>query len=127
MTAHPHAGKSFFPDLPIVTRPRHYTLFALEPLFALASLTVPLLPQTTQGPNREILDWLYRLVAFVDSVQAGPAEVEVDSGQRHATKIGYFKRILDRWEGRAVEETEVDGSLWEKGWRDWSRLAWAMI
>ena len=128
ISTHPDPANTLFPPHRLGTRPRHNTLFTLEPLCILASLTVPNLTDACPAcPEEEIISWLEEIVAFADQIQAGPMDVVESSDERRQVKIGFFKRILTRWRGGELEEAEVDGSLWPGGWWEWSRVAWAMM
>jgi hypothetical protein len=66
-----HSGpESFLKNELKRTRPRHYTLFTLEPTFILAALTA----RSGYSPPSDILDFLRTLLAFAKGVQPGEIE-----------------------------------------------------
>lgn len=105
------------------TRPRHYVLFSIEPLFLLARCTF--------GNGNDIpaqtFTALGGLLNFAKTVPPGPIEVESDNDPRHGARIAWFERMLTRWSGGTPSESDPDGSAWEGGWNQPARLAWAMI
>lgn len=103
------------------TRPRHYVLFALEAVFILAGVAME------GGPQESVTSWLASLVAFARSVPASEMEQDVDNDQRYGLKLAWFERQLARWTGQPVADVDPDGSAWEGGWNQRSRLAWALI
>lgn len=136
ITGHPIPA-TLFPADRLGSRPRHNTMFALEPLFILASLTMPddptiqpndgIISPASVSPSDETLSWLDETVKFVSCIAAGSSEILAESDERQEAKIANFRRILKHWRGEAVEDTKMDGSAWAGGWREWSKLAWAMI
>jgi hypothetical protein len=142
MAEHPRPGETLFVQALSRARPRHNTLFALEPLFILASLTIPERPiqssdelqadKTTDGlaqlaPSEDVLFWLEKVVCIAVRTKPSAIEINIDSDERQEIKLWFFLRQIRRWRGKSVEDVEVDGSPWEGGWRDWSKLAWIMI
>ena len=105
------------------TRPAHYALFTLEPLFLLAALTTgPDVPV----PEPWIVEWLRRLVEHARGIPLGEIEVIRERGGRYAVRLKWFEKMLARWEGSEYGEV-LDGSLWELGWRDFGTLSWGLI
>lgn len=104
------------------TRPRHYVLFVVEPLFLLTRVAAG-----TTGVLPESVNALGAMVEFARSVPVGQIEAESDNDARHAIRLSWFERILSRWGPGTVSDSEPDGSAWEGGWNQPSRLAWAMI
>jgi hypothetical protein len=104
------------------SRPRHYVLFTLEPLFLLTRIaagTGPLKP-VYAGNLGISLD-------FARDVPPGVIEYESDSDPRYGAQLAWFERILARWTASAVPDGGPDGSHWDGGWNQAARLAWAMI
>lgn len=105
------------------TKPRHYTLFALESLFEIATVA----GGGANPPPPAIIVTLNGLVEFARTVQPGQLDCESDNDARYGPKLAWFQRVLDRWEGKAVSDEDPDGSAWEGGWNQRTRLAWALI
>ncbi|ORX37536.1 alginate lyase-domain-containing protein [Kockovaella imperatae] len=93
------------------TRPRHYTVFMLEPTFILADLTSP----PGQSPDQRVLTYLDALLDFADTIKPGPIEGKVDNDQRFFAKLAWFRKRLSVWKGHA-SSLRLDDSLWEGGW-----------
>jgi hypothetical protein len=123
LTAHPEPETYFSPDR-LRIRPRHNTLFALEPLFILASLCIK---SGETAPGKEIMQWLERMVRFASGMSPGVVEMEVDFDERQAIKLGFFVRNLQRWRGAEIAHVGIDDAPWPGGWKNWSKMAWLMI
>jgi hypothetical protein len=104
------------------TRPRHYVLFVIEPLFLLARVSAG-----DSGVSPDVVSALSGMVEFARSVPAGAIEAETDNDTRHGIRLAWYSRILARWAGQEVPAVDPDGSAWEGGWNQASRLAWAMV
>lgn len=73
------------------------------------------------------MQWLGSLVQFARGVPAAPMEVDVDNDQRYGIKLQWFEKQLARWQGQPIAEGDPDGSAWEGGWNQRTRLTWALI
>lgn len=104
------------------TRPAHYALFTLEPLFLLAALTTP----GNTAPTRSIITWLQSLVEYARGIPIGEIESVRERGERVMVKLRWFEKMLARWEGRDYDQG-LDGSLWESGWKDFATLLWDLL
>ena len=104
------------------TRPRHYTLFMLEPTFILAGFAAP----PGKSPPQTILQSLEAMLEFARAVKGREIEVEVDNDERYFIKLGWFERKLSGWKGGGTSK-ELDGSGWSKGWNQYSKLLWSVL
>lgn len=104
------------------TRPAHYALFTLEPLFLLAALTT----SDNTAPPGWIITWLQGLVDYARGIPIGEIESVREKGERVNVKLRWFEKMLDRWGGKEYDQ-ELDGSLWELGWKDFAILLWGLV
>jgi len=105
------------------TRPRHYVLFVVEPLFLLTRIAAG-----NTGVLPELTNALGAILEFARTVPAGAIEAESDNDLRHGIRLSWFERMLAHWAPAGGQTgDEPDGSGWEGGWNQPSRLAWAMI
>ena len=102
------------------TRPRHYTLFMLEPTFIIADWTA----SRGSAPGDAVLRALRTLLDFARTVKGGDIEVEVDNGMRYAAKLAWFEKFLTTWSGQP-KSGELDGSGWKGGWNQYAKLLWS--
>ncbi|ORY34565.1 alginate lyase-domain-containing protein [Naematelia encephala] len=124
MTRYPEPAAFFAQDLNR-TRPRHYTLFALEPTFILVDLTrVSPLP-----PPAHILTYIENLIDFAHTVKPGAIEVPLEMEGRYERQIAWFQRMLAAWKGSPVGSGGdlPDGEGWSKGWDMWMRTMWGFV
>ncbi|WVQ66487.1 uncharacterized protein L199_004668 [Kwoniella botswanensis] len=109
--------------------PRHKCLFTLEPLFMLASLTVPL--HHEQGISDDIKTYLRECVEYVKSVEQGPIESPLEDDIRYMARVAWFERILYGWNGQGERDAEgkeePSGEGWENGWSARMRIMWGFI
>ncbi|KAK4684164.1 hypothetical protein P7C73_g6037, partial [Tremellales sp. Uapishka_1] len=102
------------------TRPRHYVLFTLEPLFILLSpLSASLPPHITV--------YVEQLLQFARSVKRGEIERDLEEDVRYFAKLAWFERMWSRWRGEKVVEAEPEGKGWQGGWNQSARLDWGFI
>ncbi|EIW71319.1 hypothetical protein TREMEDRAFT_67696 [Tremella mesenterica DSM 1558] len=112
--------ESFFSREVSRTRPRHYTLFTLEPVFLLSS-------QTGKIPPDNVYGYLRDLVEYARHVMGSPIEIEVDDDPRYFAKLEWFETMLKRWSGQSKKTEEPDGTQWDGGWNQFARLLWGFI
>jgi hypothetical protein len=103
-------------------RPAHYSLFTLEPLFLLSALSTA--DQAT--PEDWAITWLKDLVEYARNIPVGNIEVVRERDGRVELKLRWFEKMLARWEHRDYTG-ELDGSLWELGWKDFAKLLWGFL
>lgn len=118
MTRYPDS-KSFFAQELQRTRPRHYTLFILEPCFIIAGAS-------GDPPSHRILAYLHALVSFAKTVQPGELEVDADNDERYRIKLRWFEKMLDRWDGHEAKY-DLEGAPWEGGWNMFARISWGLL
>ncbi|RXK37503.1 hypothetical protein M231_05224 [Tremella mesenterica] len=112
--------ESFFSRELSRTRPRHYTLFTLEPVFLLSS-------QTGKIPPDDVYQYLRDLVEYARHVTGSPIEIEVDDNPRYFAKLEWFETMLKRWSGQSKKTEEPDGTQWDGGWNQFARVLWGFI
>lgn len=104
------------------TRPAHYVLFTIEPLFLLAGLSV----SSGHAPEDRISEWFRALIEYVRGIPLGEIEGKREGGGRVDVKLRWFEKMLARWEDKEYIQ-DLDGSLWELGWRDFDTLSWGLL
>ncbi|WVQ76051.1 hypothetical protein IAR50_005687 [Cryptococcus sp. DSM 104548] len=122
---HPTAETLFVRELKR-TRPRHYALFALQPLFILARLTLSSSPPT-YSPS--LLQYLAELLHVVPRIEPGKIERPLQTeGGRFEAVLAWYKKMLQSMTGENREWSDVpDGSGWEGGWQERAKVMWGFV
>ncbi|WVO16527.1 DNA phosphorothioation-dependent restriction protein DptG [Cryptococcus depauperatus] len=106
-------------------RPRHSTLFALEPIFIMAALTYS---SELEKPSKKIVNYLTDLVNWAKTVEPGDIERPLEEQGRFEAKLGWFERMLKRWSGEEVATVDPQGeNLWEEGWKKRMKVTWGFL
>ncbi|WVQ83356.1 hypothetical protein IAT38_005495 [Cryptococcus sp. DSM 104549] len=123
-SAHPTPEQYFAHELER-TRPRHYTLFALESLFILAELTLSQQRQVTPEVGR----YLRVLLDFAKAVKPGKLEETLEAEERYRPQWAWYERMLAGWTGKGDRGGEApDGRGWEGGeWTQRMRMIWGFV
>ncbi|OXC70416.1 hypothetical protein AYX13_00891 [Cryptococcus neoformans] len=119
-----HPPKKFFEHELQRTRPRHYTLFALEPLFILAELTLP----SSRRLDKYIAQYLRDLLEFAKQVAPGEIERPLEEQGRYEGRWQWYERMLTGWTGQGQRGgEEPNGRAWEGGFTQRMRMIWGFI
>ncbi|WVN89459.1 uncharacterized protein L203_104682 [Cryptococcus depauperatus CBS 7841] len=106
------------------TRPRHYTLFALEPLFIIAELTL----DSSRQLDRKIGQCMRDLLEFAKNVQPGEMEKPLEEEGRYEGQWQWYERMMAAWTGEGQRGgEEVNGKAWEAGFTQRMRMLWGFI
>ncbi|ODN82209.1 hypothetical protein L202_02497 [Cryptococcus amylolentus CBS 6039] len=108
------------------TRPRHYALFALQPLFILARLTGQS-SSPTYSPT--LLQYLTELVDLLSHIEPGAMERPLeDEGGRYEAVSAWYQKMLSSMKGHGEGwEDEPDGNGWEGGWQERAKVSWGFV
>lgn len=119
-----HPPKKFFEHELQRTRPRHYTLFALEPLFILAELTLP----SSRRLDGHIAEYLRGLLEFAKQIAPGEIERPLEEQGRYEGRWQWYERMLAGWTGQGERGgEEPDGRAWDGGFTQRMRMIWGFI
>ncbi|ODN94340.1 hypothetical protein L198_05197 [Cryptococcus wingfieldii CBS 7118] len=119
-----HTPQAYFEEDLKRTRPRHYTLFALEPLVVLAKLTASPKAQ----PESKAAAYARNLLEFAKTVQPGKLEKPLEEGGRYEGQWQWYEHIISGWTGQGKRGgDEPDGGAWEGGWTQRMRMLWGFF
>ncbi|WVQ83355.1 hypothetical protein IAT38_005494 [Cryptococcus sp. DSM 104549] len=110
------------------TRPRHYALFMLEPLFILADLSRS---SASSALPADVKAYMEEMVRYAKTTEPGEMERPLEEEGRYERKMAWFERMLDRWagvrEGELLGKVEPDGEGWEGGWDLRMMMVWGFV